>query len=391
MGKPTPRLGLLAGCGKTLRDPVILSEAKNLALQIKDFRDSSSPAAPQNDILGGFFRSLLGALVAFILLASASASAQEVRLYLKDGSYQLVKSYQITGDRVRYYSLDRSQWEEVPKSLVDFEATRHAQQQEAAVHEKGLEEAKELEKQHFDTTTTASTGFQVAPGLTLPDTEGVYACDGLRVIPLIQSEGEIVTDRERQVLNLALPAPLLKKRALVALPGPHAAVRITVPQPVFYIQANDGWGAKAELIPVKSSKTSRVVEKVASGVGVGASGEQREGLPLQRAEVTHGVFKLQPAEALAPGEYVIGELVDGKLNLDVWDFGIDRPAEAAKPEAAPNPEAAPSSPAMTEQRPGQSPPPSPASVIPHPATQQGSPPPPNPPAPSSPDVPNPPN
>jgi hypothetical protein len=38
---------------------VILSEAKNLALSIlKAMRDSSSPAAPQNDSADGFFRSL---------------------------------------------------------------------------------------------------------------------------------------------------------------------------------------------------------------------------------------------------------------------------------------------------------------------------------------------
>jgi hypothetical protein len=38
---------------------VILSAAKNLALSIfMAMRDSSSPAAPQNDSLGGFFRTL---------------------------------------------------------------------------------------------------------------------------------------------------------------------------------------------------------------------------------------------------------------------------------------------------------------------------------------------
>jgi len=37
--------------------PVILSEAKNLAVRIlKKMRDSSSPAAPQNDSRGEFFR-----------------------------------------------------------------------------------------------------------------------------------------------------------------------------------------------------------------------------------------------------------------------------------------------------------------------------------------------
>src|SRR5579863_165182 len=63
---------------------------------------------------------------ALLLAVFATPVHAQIKLYLKDGSYQLVKSYQIEGDRVRYYSLDRSQWEEVPLSLVDFTATQAA-------------------------------------------------------------------------------------------------------------------------------------------------------------------------------------------------------------------------------------------------------------------------
>ena len=42
---------------------VIPSEARNLSLETKDLRDSSSPAAPRNDRRGGFFSILLGLVV----------------------------------------------------------------------------------------------------------------------------------------------------------------------------------------------------------------------------------------------------------------------------------------------------------------------------------------
>src|SRR5579864_6357084 len=52
------------------------------------------------------------------------------KLMLKDGSFQLVREYRVEGDRVRYYSLDRSQWEEIPSDLVDWDATGKAAAQE---------------------------------------------------------------------------------------------------------------------------------------------------------------------------------------------------------------------------------------------------------------------
>ncbi len=58
-----------------------------------------------------------------ILALACAAWAANVKLYLKDGGYQLVREYQVQSDRVRFYSVERSEWEEMPLDLVDLKRT----------------------------------------------------------------------------------------------------------------------------------------------------------------------------------------------------------------------------------------------------------------------------
>ena len=260
------------------------------------------------------------AVLVWLVLKSQAAWASQ-KLFLKDGSYQLVSSYEVHGDRVRYYSVERSAWEEIPLSLVDMEATKRAQEEEKAVQKKQLEEGRALDLQRFE--KPVETGFEIAPGIHLPQEEGVYAYDGTRVIRLIQSSAEVVVDKKRVALGLAIPAPLLKGRSFVALSGPKAAVRLQQAQPTFYIQSSDGLGDRLELIPVKVVKESRVVERVeVSRAGLGQPSEVRAAVPLERTQLGPGLYRLKPLQPLDPGEYALGELVQQKLSLRFWDFGL---------------------------------------------------------------------
>jgi hypothetical protein len=62
-------------------------------------------------------------LLALLILA-ATAWAANLKLYLKDGGYHLVREYKVESDRVRYYSVERSEWEEIPLDLVDLKRTQ---------------------------------------------------------------------------------------------------------------------------------------------------------------------------------------------------------------------------------------------------------------------------
>jgi len=268
------------------------------------------------------FRAMAIVALAGLMLSPLPLLAA-IKLYLKDGSYQNVKSYQVIGNRIRYYSLDRGDWEEMPKSLVDFEATKRAEAEKKVEQANQLKAAEELENQRFE--ITGNSGYQIKAGVRLPSDPGVYAFDGSRVIQMIQDSAKVMIDKKRTALIMLMPGPLLKKQALVVLPGRKAAVRITVAQPVFYVQDSDNWAEHAQLVPLVQKKDSRVVEKIQSGIGLGKSGEKRSDLPLVRKRLAAGVYELKPAQPLNSGEYALGELVGQKLNIDVWDFGIDLP------------------------------------------------------------------
>src|ERR1035438_9910062 len=58
-----------------------------------------------------------------LFVVTLAAFAANIKLYLKDGGFHVVREYQVQTDRVRFYSVERSQWEEIPLDLVDLKRT----------------------------------------------------------------------------------------------------------------------------------------------------------------------------------------------------------------------------------------------------------------------------
>jgi hypothetical protein len=167
--------------------------------------------------------------------------------------------------------------------------------------------------------------MEVAPGIRLPGDEGIFTVEGGRLVRLVQSEGELVTDKKRAAMMLAVPLPVMKARSLVVLEGAKATIRLNDPLPVFYVQSSEGLGAKLELVRLKPGKESRVVEDVEASRGKNSkTTEERTMVSLERKQVAPNVYTLKPLQPLEAGEYALGELVGEKLSLDVWDFGYEK-------------------------------------------------------------------
>jgi hypothetical protein len=257
------------------------------------------------------------------VLAVPRVAWATLKLCMKDGSYQMVSSYEVHGDRVRYFSVERSEWEEVPTELVDLDATKRAQEETKAIEKKRVEEAKEIDQERF--YKPPNQGMEVAPGIRLPGDDGIFTVDGHRLVRLVQSAGELVTDKKRAAMVLAVPLPIVKTRSLVILDGAKAPIRLNDPLPVFYVQSADGLGAKLELVRLKPGKESRVVEDVETSRGKsGKASEERTMVSVERKQVAPNLYTLKPLEPLEAGEYALGELAAEKLSLDVYDFGYEK-------------------------------------------------------------------
>src|SRR6476619_6325638 len=135
--------------------------------------------------------------VVLFLLTGLLAHAATIRLYLKDGEYQTVREYKVLEDRVRYYSVERGDWEEIPLDLVDLKKTEsEAKRREEAVKEEAAALASE-EKAERDLRKELER---------VPVEPGVYLVAGQELKTIKLAETKIVGQtRKRSILKVITP------------------------------------------------------------------------------------------------------------------------------------------------------------------------------------------
>ena len=138
---------------------------------------------------------------------TVQAQQSTKRLILKDGSYQSVVKYEIQGDRVHYLSAERYEWEDIPSSLIDWDATKKYEADLSSgklrkSREETPEEKEEREKEEANSP-------EIAPGLRLPGTGGVFLFDQYQGKPelaeIVQNGSERKQEqRQEDVLRAAI-------------------------------------------------------------------------------------------------------------------------------------------------------------------------------------------
>lgn len=256
------------------------------------------------------------------------ATPRGKKLVLTDGTFHLVRSYERKGDRVRYYSVERSAWEEIPASMVDWEATRKNEAEAAALDSKIEEKKKEFRMARIAEEVDVDASIEVAPSVFLPDGAGLFVLEGKTIRKLELVGADVKTSKGRVLAQIFTPIPLPTKER-VELPGPRAAFRITTAQPEFFIRTPDGHDPELELVRVRVKSKVREIETV-NTVASGEKFEERKSVSVERWKLAKGVFRLTLSQSLEPGEYVLAEIrADEGMDVGVWDFGVDAPSPKA--------------------------------------------------------------
>ena len=246
------------------------------------------------------------------LLACASfVQAQRAALFLTDGTQLNVREFEVGGERVRYFSLDRNQWEEVPLEIVDLQRTdEHNRLVQAAAAVREEENRRERVAERRARTELHS----------VPLEDGVYYLKGKDPVPVEQSFWELDKSAKRIFFNMISPMPVIPGKRTLSIEGLTAKTITTGPKPIFYLRLDSFSRFGIARIVAEKGKNRRVVQEIMTVAAASEQFEVQDEVEVFRQQLAPLVYKVWPVEAMPAGEYAILDFKPGETDLRVWDF-----------------------------------------------------------------------
>jgi len=249
----------------------------------------------------------------FVLLVLAFAAwAANVKLYLKDGTYHVVREYQVQTDRVRYYSVERSDWEEIPLDMVDLKRT------ESEVAERKVT----LEKEEKIVAEEGAAEREVQKDASrIPQEPGVYWLDGKETKVMKAGEVAVHSNKGRTILQALSPIPMITGKATLEMTGAHSTSIFTDPEQEFYVQlaGTEGFG----IAKLTTKGAIRIVENLTyHPIDKSMVQEDRTLVDILHRQLGDGLYKIWAKDPLPPGEYAVVQYTDGKVDIQAFDFAI---------------------------------------------------------------------
>lgn len=249
-------------------------------------------------------------LLTVIVLLAAAVFAN-TRLYLTDGEYHIVSEYEVLQDRVRFYSTERKQWEEMPLELVDLKRTNaEAVEREAAVKA-------ELEVEAAEDEALRAQREQIA---RIPVNYGVYQIQGADLVPLAPGDIVIAESATRKILQVLAPGPIVAGKLTVTTEGASAAFRVPDNEPEFYFRMS--LEERLDIIRLDQKKDERVIETADIMPDESGTFETMQTIPTFKQRLDRRLYRIWPQQPLEPGEYAVVQYTEGEMNIQVWPFGV---------------------------------------------------------------------
>ena len=252
------------------------------------------------------------------------------KLILMDGTYQLAREYAVEGDRVRYWSVERSQWEEIPTNLVDWDATHKAEAEQAGRDAELKAKIHASQVAQLTKDIDVDRSLEIKPGLFLPDAVGFYALDRDKLIrEMKQSTAVIKTSTGREVERIMSGVPMIPSKRTMEIPGERAAMRLATAEPEFFMRPADEREPQFRLLRAQVKGGHRVIDSISIHF-TGQETHNATDIEIQTWTPATGVFRYTVDERLEPGEYAFVEMTGEGISGYVWDFGIDLPGTKTK-------------------------------------------------------------
>ena len=236
----------------------------------------------------------------------------------------MVSEYEVVEERVRYYSVERRDWEEIPLELVDLDRTR----KEVSKREEELAERRRIDAIESAAERQARTELHEVP---LED--GVYYRKGDEVLTVQQAEVVLESNKKRTILRVLMPMPVAGQ-TIVELEGATSKLQTIDNRPAFYMRLEKI--SRFGIFRLEQKKDSRVVQYIDIVPQSKEMFEKQEEVEVFRQQFAGQVYKVWPTEDLTAGEYAFVEYTPGEANIRVWDFsvpqGVGAPPRPKQPE-----------------------------------------------------------
>jgi hypothetical protein len=252
------------------------------------------------------------------------------KIILKDGSFQIAREYTVEGDRVHYWSVESSQWEQIPASLVDWDATHKSEAEQAARDAELKAKIRASSLAQRTKGIDVDLSLEIKPGLFLPDGVGFYALDhNNNIREMKQSTAELKRSTGRDVERILSGVPMIPGKETMDIPGERAAMRLSTAEPEFFMRPVDRREPRFRLLRAQVKGGHRLIDSIS----IRFTGEEKHNateIEMQTWIPATGVFRYTLDERLEPGEYAFVEMTKDGISGYVWDFGVDASGTKSK-------------------------------------------------------------